>query len=82
MPPVPVMAPAKLVFCTSPNASVFAPSETVEPAAPDRLPTVRLPAAALRSKAAPAPSVTAPVGARLPLPASASTPPLMAVPPV
>ena len=83
MPPLPVIVPAKVWLVPLPKPSVFAPSVTVDPDAPDSAATVRLPSAVAMSKPVPAPArFTLLPAARLPAPDSASVPPAMVVVPV
>ncbi|MNV44953.1 hypothetical protein D3C71_1367340 [compost metagenome] len=77
-PPVPVMAPAKVVSAlSSPTLRLRAPSATVLPATPESAPMVRLPLAALMSKTAVLPARrTALAAASCPAPLRASVPAL------
>ena len=82
-PPVPAIAPSKVLLLTPPRIRVLAPRLTVEPATPDSEPMVWLAPEAEMSKPAPgAATFTAPVAARLPPAPIASVPALMVVPPV
>ena len=79
-PPVPPIAPAKVVLLASPAVSVLLPRVTLVPATPASEPTVT---SALSVRSAPDVSrITAPVSAMALPPDKASTPALTVVTPV